>query len=988
LAEINALKNSIPNFYETYCTLETANNLTQALTNLNSTLTSYGSENLTAEQLAALNDYKDALKTCIDNLIFNYDNSIPRFFIATKNETTGKPYYNTLTKAIGKVPAQITLVDAGGEVISKDLGYKATIKVRGNATAGGAKKPYNIKFSDKLNLFGFGKSKKWVLLADYYDQTLMRNKIALDLGKTLGLESTMDNKRVEVYVDGAYRGMYLLTEKIERDENRVDIKKKNDFLVEMDWESRREAGNVYLKTSAGKFFRLREPDLEDETDAEKVASTVESVKSKLDEFEDTLKTLDWEQIKNLIDLNSFVNFYILNEYMKSIDFHQLSVYFYYKDKAGKFYAGPAWDFDNSSGNFTRVYQGHSIHSPEGIYLSLCHYYIYLTQIPEFKSAVFKKFAEICEAQELEKIYNEFIDNNISQYQSAIERNNNLWNVSAASYSSKISSLKSWLKARHEWLANYFLNNKIYKEDDGYYYYENGVRTPAGIIKFDNNYYYVGDGGKIATGEFEIDGETYRADDETGILLPREISFDIPGNDTLRFTAGRASSANFKLNIKALYADGVPNTAVNASKCNITWTLYGSEQNILIDNGGKLSVNSSLAIGTYNVSVKAEVEYDGLSAEASKDVTIIVSRAVSNPTPTPAPSPSPTPTPAPTPAPVTPESEPEPEPVQEQEPEPEITPEPEQYNPDLYNDKTAQQVEDAEAALSDEQTETQGMNAEVDDANIISVKDSGLVMGLNDDSSEQEVIAFGANAQPDAKLDGSAKTIAQELADGAKIFNGSESAENLSKVETTFGDLRAFLIEAQNNINNNEKLAASAAPFKAAQAGIYFIKLDLGDTSKLVGKRLNYFAAPFSSNNSQAQTKALKFKSASENNNLNQGKLIDANGSEIIEYQGGDINAVIYIESAGVAYGQFITAQDVQAQDDKQDESVTEQDSAESENENDYDENNNENDSGSKDDSADNNASSRSGSSSGCNALSFNGLPMLFITLALFKRKKL
>ena len=644
----------------------------------------------------------------------------------------------------------------------KDLDYdNATIKVRGNSTASGAKKPYNIKFSKKQNLFTFGKSKKWVLLADYYDPTLMRNKIALDLGKKLGLEATPDNKHVEVYVDGEYRGVYLLTEKLEADENRVNIETESgDFLVELDTYVEQE--NIYFTTSIlGQHFRLHEPEKAEEA---------ERIKLKVEQLEKILKSGDWEQVQEIIDVNSFVAYYILNEFMKTGDFVWKSVYFYYKD--GKFYGGPCWDFDYSSGHAASA----SLASTEGLYASIAHYYKYLMNIPEFQKAVFEKIREIFTSEPIifEEIYKEngLIDSEVSSYADAITRNNKIWDVRYAyaaflrspepTYEGNINYLKSWLKARHEWLANYFLN-RIYKDpqDGNYYYYKNGEKTQAGIIELDNNYYYAGEGGKISTGEFELDGNLYKAD-ETGKFLAQDLSVELTSNNNnnnLTLDEGKAGLIKFNLNVAANYGGTLIKNLT--SGYDVVYTLENAPENILINNNGLLSVNNQAQAGEYEVKVTASVTLDGVTQSESINFKIIINKVQE-------PAPEPTPAPAAS----------EPEPVQIITPETVLIQEIAKYNPASWGDETAQQVALIEAALDLEQAAVQGMNAQVSETNIEAVKNSGLVMGL------QEVIAFGSNAQPDTKLDSIASAIAQTLAANAAIFTGSQSAENLLKVETT------------------------------------------------------------------------------------------------------------------------------------------------------------------------------------------------------------
>lgn len=609
LNEISDAKKAIPKFYDKYCTEESVGEVISAVLSLDEALSNDVRD---IEELDAL---KKKVEEAVSGLEFRHDEKVAQIYIAT-DKGNGESYGTSLVKAIGYVPAQIVCVSSDGSRMAYDMG--AQVKVHGNATAGGRKRPYNLKFSDGVDLFGFGKYKKWVLLADMYDPSLMRNYIALTLGKELGLEATTDCNRVEVWVDGQYSGLYLLTEKIEDGKNRVDIDVKNgDFLLEMDLPSRTEAGNIYLTTASGRYYRLREPE---------EADKVESIRAVMNQLENTAKSGDWEKIKECFDIDSFVSYYILNEFMKSIDFHVLSVYFYYHD--GKFYAGPAWDYDNSSGNYYLTYSGHPIHSSQGLYAAiLCHYYKYLYKFPEFQSAIFKKFLETDKDGLIENVYKEggLIDKDVEFYSEAIERNYSTWNFVCfnrtpdSTYEGNINYLKNWLQARHNFMRSYFLN-RIYEEEDGRYYYVNGLRTPAGLITYDNNYYYAGEDGKIATDQFTIDGHTYYTDNSGKILL-QSLSIDITGPDSLTLNYGTSSSLTLTASITGHYGYSLANS-LPSSAYSLTWSADIQAPGLAF-SGGTLTAQPELPAGTHSVPVRVIASSSGVQSMAQKVITITV-----------------------------------------------------------------------------------------------------------------------------------------------------------------------------------------------------------------------------------------------------------------------------------------------------------------------------------------------------------------------------
>ena len=121
--------------------------------------------------------------------------------------------------------AQIVILNGDGSAEYSDLtdGTASEIKSRGNATWTYLKKAYQIKLDAKTDLFGMGKAKTWILLANYTDQSMLHNALGFTLGDALELDYNIDYRFVNLYVDGEYRGMYMLCEKVQIGDNRVEI---------------------------------------------------------------------------------------------------------------------------------------------------------------------------------------------------------------------------------------------------------------------------------------------------------------------------------------------------------------------------------------------------------------------------------------------------------------------------------------------------------------------------------------------------------------------------------------------------------------------------------------------------------------------------------------------------------------------------------------------------------------------------------------------
>ena len=233
------------------------------------------------------------------------------------------------------VSCSVVAIDKLGGKLKDVVDTKSTVRIRGNSTSSGAKKPYNIKFSADTDLFGMGKGKRFCLIANMYDPTLIRNHMVFSFAKALGMEYTLDSMLVDVYFNGTYMGCYQLCEAVTADEDRVDIDCKNgDYIIERD--ARTDAGTTYITTSLGHRFGINEP--EDTTPAQKKA-----IEDHLRKAEEAVNSRKFEEVCKYFDIESIIDSYICLEYFKNVDIVVGSTRFYCKD--GKIHGGPVWDYD-------------------------------------------------------------------------------------------------------------------------------------------------------------------------------------------------------------------------------------------------------------------------------------------------------------------------------------------------------------------------------------------------------------------------------------------------------------------------------------------------------------------------------------------------------------------------------------------------------------------------------------------------------------------
>ena len=246
------------------------------------------------------------------------------------------------------IDADFRICAAGAQ---NDLSETVLIRGRGNNTWGYEKKSYKVKFPEKVNLFGLGSGKDnvWVLLANVCDQSLQRNHVSFELARSFdGIAFSPASLSVEVYLNGEYRGVYLLAEEIRDSKARVNIdtdgyETETDigYLVEL---SSYAKGDTF--TVNGKSYQIHS-DLSEKSSVKR--DQIAFISDYLSRCAAALKKGDRAEIEELMDISSIVDTYLTEEVVKNLDTGWDS-YYLYKEKGGKLCLGPLWDFDLSLGN--------------------------------------------------------------------------------------------------------------------------------------------------------------------------------------------------------------------------------------------------------------------------------------------------------------------------------------------------------------------------------------------------------------------------------------------------------------------------------------------------------------------------------------------------------------------------------------------------------------------------------------------------------------
>lgn len=266
----------------------------------------------------------------------DFENCLPVVNIRTKNvPITSKEDYVEARISLSNVKEEYEIFSAA-----------AGIRLRGNSTKNYPKKPYRIKFEEKQSVFGEAKHKSWVLLADYLDASLMKNYSALYFARQLdGLGFTSCAYHVELYLNGAYQGVYLFCDQIqEQKASRVPIETDElgeteiPFLIEKNYRAESESEGEY------DWFGLGENQYTVKYPENLTLSQYNYIVDYYTRLETAVRNKDLEYVRANVDLNSLYDFYIVNEMFFNRDAIWTSCYMY-KTADGKLKFGPVWDFD-------------------------------------------------------------------------------------------------------------------------------------------------------------------------------------------------------------------------------------------------------------------------------------------------------------------------------------------------------------------------------------------------------------------------------------------------------------------------------------------------------------------------------------------------------------------------------------------------------------------------------------------------------------------
>jgi len=365
-----------------------------------------------------------------------------------------------------------------------DYDGKISIEIRGSSSAQFEKKSYGFETQDdsgannNVSLLSMPADNDWVLYAPYSDKTLLRNELPFYLARELGQYASR-TAFCELFINGAYKGIYVLMEKIKGDNNRVDIAKLNPediegdeltggYIIKVDkpynvgWQV-----NVNPPGGFGKaYYQFHYP-----KDDEIVPEQAAYIQNFIFNLESCLVSSNFADTLNgyakYLNVESFVDHFLIQEFTKCLDNYRFSFYMHKKKDSdgGKLFAGPIWDFDLAFGNFGEgVWEEPWTTVNWNAEIPAWYRVFWMKRLMEdenFQNKLKVRWIEIRHGAFSNSNIMEFIDQTVLRIEEALIRNFTRWPIIGqyvwpnyfvgATYEAEVDYLKNWILGRLDWM---------------------------------------------------------------------------------------------------------------------------------------------------------------------------------------------------------------------------------------------------------------------------------------------------------------------------------------------------------------------------------------------------------------------------------------------------------------------------------------------------------------------------------------------------------
>ena len=367
------------------------------------------------------------------------------------------------TKYIGN---RMTLIDGDDEYDFDNV----EIRGRGNASWLMDKKSYRLKLSQRVDLLGLGKLKKWGLISNNIDDTLMRNDLGHYIASFLYDSYPIRGEFVNLKIDDDDLGLYYMVNLVDIGKNMIDLKNSDGILIEID--------NAYCDSEKGyKFTKIASDciSIKDIVDEDNVDEILNAFMNDYNEFELLIRGGDYEMVAEKVDIESFAEYYILSEITSNPDAYVTSWYLYRDGEEDRIQSGIGWDFDAAFGNRNWGSREGEFYSPTGLMVRM-RYLVdgwdnyndtkrcellketlisptmcYMINMPEFRDLVGRIYRERLIGKRMDII--SYIRNTADYIRDEAVVDNELW--SKGDFDDEINYLVWWVDKRFDYLDELF-----------------------------------------------------------------------------------------------------------------------------------------------------------------------------------------------------------------------------------------------------------------------------------------------------------------------------------------------------------------------------------------------------------------------------------------------------------------------------------------------------------------------------------------------------
>lgn len=334
-----------------------------------------------------------------------------------------------------------------------DLTEEETVEIKGRGNSTWTlyeKRAYQIKFQKATSLMGMDKAKKWVLMANASDDSMLRTKLVYDMAQNLDMAFVPNMEFVDLWIDGEYRGLFMVGQKVEPGDSRLNLNSNYGALFEHDDLFYEEETYWFRSNALDRYFVLKETV---EEDGQIVTSAMNTFHSAVDALMNYLyatpsSRITLEDLSALIDIDSFAKYYLINEYVLNNDAIVTSFYWYQDGPEDVLHLGPIWDYDTCMGNDGRACDTYAVRE-HILFRYLMAAPVFCERVQQLWEEYEPYFAALPEnARKLKATVEASVEMNYKRWDVLGKPNPRGDQIFYPTYDEAVTTLYNWLEGRH------------------------------------------------------------------------------------------------------------------------------------------------------------------------------------------------------------------------------------------------------------------------------------------------------------------------------------------------------------------------------------------------------------------------------------------------------------------------------------------------------------------------------------------------------------